>query len=236
MKTFTYCIFNRIPVTIRSLIRIRSSHMKLASFFLSLLLISTLGLNARETRRIVHKGFDDLKIYGPRIARPVSDVKNGSTDRRALASRALRLQKNRIKRKAQRYHKIIVQTAKRHNIDPSLIKAIIMAESGYNPRAESRKGAQGLMQLMPQTAELLGVTDGFNPEENIRGGVRYFKMLLESFDGDIRLALAAYNAGSRYVREYGGVPPFNATRTYIWKVFEYQKIYRDEMENLPDVA
>ena len=105
-----------------------------------------------------------------------------------------------------------------------------MVESGYNPDAVSDRGAQGLMQLMPTTAQWLGIRDAFNPAMNIDGGVRYFKSLLDRFDGDIELALAAYNAGSRYVHKYGGVPPFKATRIYIKKVLQYRDQFAEEME------
>jgi soluble lytic murein transglycosylase-like protein len=104
-----------------------------------------------------------------------------------------------------------------------------MAESGYNTRAISKKGAKGLMQLMPATAQELGVEDVFNPKQNISGGVRYFKKLVTQFDGDVKLALAAYNAGSRNVRHYQGIPPFKETRFYIKKVFKYYEIYKDQM-------
>ncbi|MEA1946543.1 MAG: lytic transglycosylase domain-containing protein [Thermodesulfobacteriota bacterium] len=132
--------------------------------------------------------------------------------------------------KAERLiHPIVIQAAYRYQIDPALVKAIIMAESGYNARAISNKGAKGLMQLMPATAQALGVEDVFNPKQNISGGVRYFKQLITQFDGDVKLALAAYNAGSRNVRHYQGVPPFKATRFYIKKVFKYYEIYKDQM-------
>ena len=121
---------------------------------------------------------------------------------------------------------IIRKAAKRYQVDPALIRAIIMAESSYNPKAVSKKGAIGLMQLMPRTAEALGVEDSFNPEHNINAGVKYFKQLLNQFNGDVKLALAAYNAGSRKVREYKGIPPFKATQHYIKKVFEYRKGYQ----------
>ena len=131
---------------------------------------------------------------------------------------------------AERFlHSIVIQAASRHQVDPALVKAIIMAESGYNPRAISKKGAKGLMQLMPGTAQALGVEDSFNPKQNISGGVRYFKQLVKQFNGDIELALAAYNAGSKKVRHYQGVPPFKATRHYIKKVFKYYQIYKDQM-------
>lgn len=133
-------------------------------------------------------------------------------------------------RKAEHsYHMFIIQTASHHQIDPALIKAIIMAESGYNPRAISKRGAKGLMQLMPGTAQALGVEDIFNPHQNITGGVQYFKQMVNRFNGDVKLALAAYNAGSRNVRNYNGVPPFKATHSYIKKVFKYYQIYKDQM-------
>ncbi|MGB2687995.1 MAG: lytic transglycosylase domain-containing protein [Desulfobacterales bacterium] len=133
-------------------------------------------------------------------------------------------------RKAEHlYHTFIIQTASHHQIDPALIKAIIMAESGYNTKAVSKKGAKGLMQLMPGTAQSLGVEDIFNPHQNITGGVQYFKQMVNRFNGDVKLALAAYNAGSRNVRNYNGVPPFKATHSYIKKVFKYYQIYKDQM-------
>lgn len=131
------------------------------------------------------------------------------------------------KKEEPKLHPIIFHTANRYQVDPALVSAIIMAESEYNPRAVSRRGARGLMQLMPATAEELGVEDIFNPQQNIDGGVRYFKQLVNRFDGDIILALAAYNAGSRHVRHYKGVPPFKATKRYIKKVFKYYRIYKD---------
>jgi soluble lytic murein transglycosylase-like protein len=123
----------------------------------------------------------------------------------------------------------ILQAAQTYQVDATLIRAIIMAESSYNPRAVSHRGAQGLMQLMPTTAKWLGIEDSFDPAMNIDGGVRYFKKLLDRFDGDVKLALAAYNAGSRYVRKYGGVPPFKATRIYIKKVLRYHRILQDQL-------
>ena len=124
------------------------------------------------------------------------------------------------------YNTIIETTAARHKIDPALVKAVIMAESRYNHRAVSKKGAGGLMQLMPRTAKSLGVQDIFDPEDNIMGGVRYLKKLLNRFGGDTRLALAAYNAGSRHVRHYNGIPPFLQTRTFIKNVLKYQQMYK----------
>lgn len=134
----------------------------------------------------------------------------------------------RGKKGEKAFHPIIQKFSQEHDLDPAWIKAIIMAESSYNPEAVSKKGARGLMQLMPGTAESLGVEDCFNPEQNISGGVRYFKKLFNKFDGDIILALAAYNAGITHVRKHNGVPPFKATRYYVQKVFHYYNYYKKQ--------
>jgi hypothetical protein len=124
-----------------------------------------------------------------------------------------------------RYHKQIDYWAKRYNIDPNLIKAIIRAESGFDRYAVSKKGAQGLMQLMPDTAREMRVADPFNPEQNIAGGVRYLRKLLKMFNGNLVLSLAAYNAGPNQVKKAGGVPRFNETRRYIQRVLDYYDRY-----------
>ena len=134
-----------------------------------------------------------------------------------------------VNRKDKRFNPIIIEVAGRYEMDPALIKAIIMAESGYNPKAVSKRGAKGLMQLMPITAKSLGVEDIFDPVHNINAGVVYFKKLLNQFEGDVKLALAAYNAGSKKVRKYKGIPPFKATRIYIRKVFKYYEQYKEHM-------
>jgi soluble lytic murein transglycosylase-like protein len=126
------------------------------------------------------------------------------------------------------FHPIIDRAATQYQVDPALVRAIIFAESGYNPTAVSNRGAMGLMQLMPSTAKAMGVEDCFDPEHNIYGGVKYFKKLFNQFGGDVKLALAAYNAGSRKVREFNGVPPFRATERYIQKVLKYYDIYKGQ--------
>lgn len=124
------------------------------------------------------------------------------------------------------FEPIIESCSLQYGVDKSLVKAVIHAESGYNPGAISPKGAQGLMQLMPKTAQGLKVADCFNPQDNIRGGVRYLKFLLDTFKGDESLALAAYNAGMGNVAKYGGIPPFPETRSYVSKVLSYRNSYR----------
>jgi soluble lytic murein transglycosylase-like protein len=112
----------------------------------------------------------------------------------------------------------IEAAAKRHNVDANLVRAMIRVESNYNPRAVSRKGAMGLMQLMPSTARQLKVANPFDPNQNIDGGVRHLKLLLDNYGGDVPLSLAAYNAGSGAVARSGGVPPYSETQGYVKKI------------------
>lgn len=130
-------------------------------------------------------------------------------------------------RDPKEFENIINSCALQYGVNKALVKAVIHAESGYNPTAVSRKGAKGLMQLMPKTAQDLKVTDSFDPSDNIRGGVRYLKFLLDTFKGDESLALAAYNAGLTNVSRYGGIPPFEETRNYVSKVLSYKNSYQN---------
>jgi soluble lytic murein transglycosylase-like protein len=130
-------------------------------------------------------------------------------------------------RNAAEFDSIINSCALEYGVDKSLIKAVIHAESGYDPNAVSSKGASGLMQLMPNTAKSLKVANSFDPADNIRGGVRYLKFLLDTFRGDVALALAAYNAGLSKVAQYGGVPPYQETQNYVAKVLNYKKSYQN---------
>jgi hypothetical protein len=120
---------------------------------------------------------------------------------------------------ASLYSKEILEAAKTHRVDPALIAAVIKAESNFDSFAISRKGARGLMQLMPATARRLGVTSAFDPRENIRGGTAYLSELADRFgDTAVELILAAYNAGERAVEEFGGIPPYRETRAYVKRV------------------
>ena len=119
----------------------------------------------------------------------------------------------------ERYEPLIREHAARHDLRPSLVRAVIQVESGFNPRARSPKGAMGLMQLMPATARELGVLDPYDPADNIRGGTAYLRQLLDRYDGNEELALAAYNAGATAVERYGrSVPPYRETRDYVRKI------------------
>ena len=116
------------------------------------------------------------------------------------------------------YDGLIEEHANANAVNPALVKAVIQAESAFNPRARSHKGAMGLMQLMPSTAAELGVQDPYDPVENIRAGVIYLKQLLVKYADNVSLALAAYNAGPTAVARYGTVPPYRETRNYVAKV------------------
>lgn len=127
----------------------------------------------------------------------------------------------------------IARHSRQHRLDPALIRAVIKAESDFDPSAVSRAGAMGLMQLMPHTAVSLNVRDAYNPEENIGGGTKYLRYLLDRFNGNLPLALAAYNAGENRVERYRGLPPIDETRHYVAKVMRfYHAFLTKESESL----
>jgi hypothetical protein len=119
---------------------------------------------------------------------------------------------------SEEIEKLVKQAASRNQVDPDLVKAVIQVESGFDPKAVSSKGAMGLMQLIPATAHRFGVSDPFDPKQNIEGGVNYLKYLLDMFGGDLNLSLAAYNAGEHAVQKFGGVPSIPETQSYVRKV------------------
>lgn len=124
------------------------------------------------------------------------------------------------------YDSMIHRSAKENHLDPALLKAVMKAESNFNPKDTSRKGACGLMQLMPDTAKKLGVRDIYAPEENINAGARFLSCMLDQFHGNTEKALAAYNAGPAVVKKYNSVPPYLETRNYIRNVHAYYRKYR----------
>jgi soluble lytic murein transglycosylase-like protein len=137
-----------------------------------------------------------------------------------------------IRADAASLRQLILREARRWNLDPQLVTAVIVAESGFDPSAVSRKGAVGLMQLMPATSRRLSVDDPYDPAENVAGGARYLRELLDRFGGSLELALAGYNAGPGAVVRYRGIPPYRETRGYVAKVL---RLYRGP-DHVPDFA
>lgn len=121
---------------------------------------------------------------------------------------------------SEKVNAVIEKAAAKHNVDPNLVRAVIKVESNFNPHAVSRKGAMGLMQIMPGTARMLKVNNPFDPTENIEAGVKHLKQLLDNFGGDVQLSLAAYNAGETAVHTHKGIPPFRETRNYVRQITE----------------
>lgn len=118
------------------------------------------------------------------------------------------------------FSEIIREASETYGISENILGAVIKQESSFNPQAKSSCGAMGLMQLMPATAKSLGVKDAYNPEENIMAGAKYLKQKLDEFNGNLPMALAAYNAGSGAVRKYGGIPPYKETQAYVKKIMQ----------------
>lgn len=127
-----------------------------------------------------------------------------------------------------RYDDIIAEAERRHGVDAPLIKAMVRAESAFDPKAVSHKGALGLMQIMPKNLKRLQVKDPYNPWDNIMGGTRYLKQMLGRFEGQLPLALAAYNAGPKAVEQYRGIPPYNETQNYVRKVMRFYAGFKTE--------
>ncbi len=149
----------------------------------------------------------------------------------ASAEYRLYIRSSRPRFKAQpgtkKFDGIIQDAARRYGVDFSLLKAIIRAESSFDPQAISRKGARGLMQIMPQNFQTLDIQDPFDPQQNIMGGARYFRSLLDRYQGKVALTLAAYNAGPTAVDRYRRIPPYAETQNYVEKVLRYYKHYKN---------
>lgn len=179
-------------------------------------------LDAKEVEER-NKKIDELVENSPiNVQNAIQDdVQNSTSDEESISKiekvkDALNL-KSKIDIQAQtaNVEELIEAFSNQYNVDSDFIKAIIKQESGFNSNATSKKGAMGLMQLMPSTAESMGVTNAYDPSQNIEGGVKYLRGLLDKFDNNKELALAAYNAGPTAVKKYGGIPPYKETQNYV---------------------
>ena len=173
----------------------------------------------------VYKHKDGTTWYTDKYM-PTDSYKLIATIGRPTASASCRgTTENSMETRAKDHEPVIRQYSDLYGVDKTLIKAIIRVESCFDRYAVSRVGAKGLMQLMPATADLMGVYNVFNAKDNIKGGTRYFRQMLELFEYNIELALAAYNAGPTAVQKYKGIPPYSETQNYVKKVIKYYNRY-----------
>ncbi len=170
---------------------------------------------------------------------PTSEVDHFEKDMSVAAPVAASVAAPASKRGSPPMAEVINTVSGRHHLDPDLINSVIHAESGFNPRAVSPKGAQGLMQLMPGTASRLGVVNSFDPGDNLEGGTRYLRELLERYNFDLIKALAAYNAGPQRVEQYHGVPPYYETQAYVARIirdFNRKKLAERKADGLKSAS
>ncbi len=161
--------------------------------------------------------------------------REGSPEDQLIGTIAKRSSSRLSRTAPQSLNRYIQVAATNHQVDPLLIKAVIKAESNFDPNALSSKGAQGLMQLMPGTAKDLLVADPFDPLQNINGGTKYLRYLLDNYKGDVKLSLAAYNAGPANVTPYGIIPNFPETQAYVAKVLQHYRTYQSGMASLSSI-
>ena len=174
-----------------------------------------LGLSVITDRKRNEPGLKLIKEYTP-----VASIE-------VLGPRHYDLSRRQLKPRDTEYDKLIFSLADSYRLDRALIKAIVQVESSFNPRALSPKGAQGLMQLMPATASSYKVVNPYDAGDNLRGGIAFFSDLMRRYDNDVRLALAAYNAGETAVSRYRGIPPFAETQAYVKYVLELHRNYQN---------
>jgi hypothetical protein len=199
----------------------------LAQLVLTLNLIGTPLFAAGSDLALLRNGFsirhERREVVGPVTRLYLSTDSNGYVDvptveidrfEQDLSAPAA----GKTPRNSEEMNEVINAVSGRHHLDPDLINSVIHAESGFNPRAVSRKGAQGLMQLMPQTASQLGVADAFDPGANVEGGTKNMREFLERYNFDLIKAMAAYNAGPQRVEQFHGVPPYYETQTYVARI------------------
>jgi soluble lytic murein transglycosylase-like protein len=206
---------------------LRQVHIKLRQIIFLAVLLGAIAV-------VANSAFADVYVYKDKNGVLMfTNVPNHAGYRRVL--RESRGQA--VDRAANPSYEDLIQTASgRNNIDADLVRAVIKAESDFNARARSQKGAMGLMQLMPETARLHNLGDAYNPSENVEAGTRHLRMLLDRYQGDLELSLAAYNAGSAAVEKHHGIPPFAETQEYVRRVLRFYDFYRGEPPTLQQVA
>lgn len=177
--------------------------------------LSSLNITLQRMNMIENQ-FQSLNSFAPK---PANDFQQ-------ILDKTIESTKNPTTTSRSEIDNLITKYADKNGLDEDFVKAVINQESGFNPNATSHCGAMGLMQLMPATAQGLGVVDAYNPEQNIEGGTKYLKGLMDRFGGDKSLALAAYNAGPNAVKKYNGIPPYAETQNYVKKVLSKYDTYK----------
>lgn len=182
------------------------------------------GQKLFSDRQLTKPGYRLVKRQGPRgtVSAKAINKKGQWGNRKPKKSR------EPFRVRAKKFDHFIKWAARSFELDPALIKAVIHAESAFDHNATSHAGAQGLMQLMPATARSHGVTNSYNPHQNIMGGSKHLRYLMDKYDGEIELVLAAYNAGEVPVRKYKGIPPFKETQQYVKRVIKFYEKYTKE--------
>jgi hypothetical protein len=169
-----------------------------------------------DDKGVIH--FSNVNVGSKKYKRIKSEPPSPSNSKAAQRSSTASLARRPSSNIPTVYADIINTACDRHGVDPALVRAIVKVESDFNPTALSKKGAMGLMQLMPQTAVDMNVSNSFNPIENIDGGVKYLRYLMDRYEGNLSLTLAAYNSGETAVKKWGMIPPFPETRSYVQKI------------------
>lgn len=210
----------------RSLFSDKARIVGIATFAVGLLGLSWASEVRADIYQYVDKDgtihFSNTKKKGALVSRKGE----GKAARRGKAKKVRQVRTRRAAKNTHRYDAYIREAASLYQIPAALVRAVIQVESGFNPAAVSRANARGLMQLIPATAERMLVNDSFDPRQNILGGTRYLRVLANLFNGNLRLTLAAYNAGENAVIRYRGIPPYEETQNYVGKVVEYYNLYR----------
>ena len=182
---------------------------------------------AGDTRADIYKSVDkDGVISFSNVKSPGAKLVAKARPKKKAGKLPVFMPSDRSLARFTRYDRDIRRAATLYQIPEELVRAVIKVESDYDPRAVSHANAQGLMQLIPETAERMMVSDVFDPRQNIFGGVRYLRILANMFNGDLQLTIAAYNAGENAVVRHGGIPPYEETRMYVAKVLAYYRLYR----------